>query len=145
MKEACKQAIFRKDTGRAKGELKISGQQEIKIKDNWSFSTTSKVLKSNGQVIYTSTYWALMDDELSNHNEVMLQDEFDKDNTAKLGSPMSELDLSPEGLDAKTPTFDIYEDDETMPLRLPEVDDVTPKDSDNYVGSEVNIPDGGCF
>ena len=96
-------------------------------------------------MIHTSTYQALTDDELSNPNEVKLQEEFDKAITAKLGAPMSESELSPKTLDAQTPTFDIYEDDETTPLCLPEVGDIACKEADNYVGTEVNLPIGGTL
>ena len=38
---------------------------------------TSKVRKSNGQVIYTSTYHPLTDDEMADPTETKLRAEFD--------------------------------------------------------------------
>ena len=38
---------------------------------------TSKILKSNGQVIYTSTYHALTDDEMANPEEAKARQAFD--------------------------------------------------------------------
>ena len=73
----------------------------------------SKVLKSNGQVIYTLTYHLLTDDEMVDPTETKLQAEFDTAITNKLGAPITDSDLRSDGIDAKTPTFEVYEDDET--------------------------------
>ena len=104
---------------------------------------TSKVLKSNGQVIYTSTYCALTDDEMANPEETKARQAFDGAVVVKLGAPMSEHDLPSDGVDADTPTFEFYEDDATPPFRLPEADEVTPEVADSYVGAQVNLPIGG--
>ena len=61
----------------------------------------------------------------------------------KLGAPMSKLDLPSEEVDAITPTFELYEDDENPPLCLPDADEVTPEVADSYVGAQVNLPIGG--
>ena len=42
MKDTCKQAIFRRRYQESQEELRISGQQEIKKRENWSFSTECK-------------------------------------------------------------------------------------------------------
>ena len=104
---------------------------------------TSKVLKANGQVIYTSTYHALTDDEMANPEEAKACQAFDTAVATKLGAPMSKNDLAPEGIDADTPTFELYEDDENPPLWLPHADEVTPEVADSYVGAQVNLPIGG--
>ena len=39
--------------------------------------------------------------------------------------------------------FKLYKDDDNPPLRLPEVNEVTPEEADSYVGAEVNLPIGG--
>ena len=101
---------------------------------------TSKVLKANGQVIYTSTYHALTDDEMANPEEAKACQAFDTAVATKLGAPMSKNDLAPEGIDADTPTFELYEDDENPPLWLPHADEVTPEVADSYVGAQVNLP-----
>ena len=41
-----------------------------------------------------------------------------------------------------TPTFDSYEDDDTKPFRVPDIDDVDPVFYDNYVGAQVTLPVG---
>ena len=74
---------------------------------------TSKVLKVNGQVIYTSNYHALTDDEIANPDELKAHHAFDAAISAKLGAAMSKHDLPSEDIDADTPTFVPYEDDET--------------------------------
>ena len=104
---------------------------------------TSKVLKNNGQVIYTSTYRALTEDEMANPEETKARQAFDAAVTIKLGASMSQHDLPSEGVDADTPTFELYEDDENPPIRLPDADEVTPEVADSYVGAQVNLPIGG--
>ena len=106
---------------------------------------TSKILKPNGQVIYTLTYQALTDDEMANPNEIKLHEDFNAAVTNQLGAPIS--DSESEGINAETPTFEVYEDDETPPQCPPKVDEVTPEDADYYVSAEVNLPigGGGCF
>ena len=106
---------------------------------------TSKILKSNGQVIYTLTYQALTDDEIVNPKEIKLHEDFDVAVTNQLGTPPSDSDLQSEGIDAETPTFEVYEDDETPPQHLPKDDKVTPEDADYYVGAEVNLPIRGML
>ena len=51
---------------------------------------TSKVLKGNGQVIYTTTYHALTDDEMANPEEAKARQAFDVAVTTTLGAPMSD-------------------------------------------------------
>ena len=92
---------------------------------------TSKILKDNGQIIYTSTYRALTDDEIANPDEVKAHQAFNAAVSAKLVAAMSKHDLSPDDIDADTPTFVPYEDDETTPSQLPNIDDVTPEVADS--------------
>ena len=101
---------------------------------------TSKVLKASGQIIYTSTYRALTDDEIANPGEVKAHQAFDAAVSAKLGAAMSKHDLPSEDIDVDTPTFVPYEDDENPPFWLPEIDEVTPEVADSYVGAQVNFP-----
>ena len=56
---------------------------------------------------------------------------------------ISKHDLLPGGVDADTPIFELYEDDENPPLRLPDADKVPPEVADSYVGAQVNLPIGG--
>ena len=50
-----------------------------------------------------------------NPKEIKLHEDFDVAVTSQLGTPMSDSDLQSEGIDAETPTFEVYEDDETPP------------------------------
>ena len=101
---------------------------------------TSKVLKANGQLIYTLTYHALTDDEMANPDKIKARQAFDIAVSSKLGAPISKHDLPSQDINADTPTFELYEDDENPPLRLPEVNEITPEEADSYVGAEVNLP-----
>ena len=104
---------------------------------------TCKILKANGQIIYTSTYRALTDDEMANPDEAKARHAFDSAVSDKLGAAMSKQDLSSDDIDADTPTFVPYEDDVTTPSHLPDIDEVTPEVADSYVGAQVNLPIGG--
>ena len=105
----------------------------------------SKVLRSNGQVIYTSTYHLLTDDEMADPTETKLRAEFDMAITTKLGSPLTDSNLRSDDIDAETPIYEFYEDDQTPSDCLPEVDDVTLEDADFYIGAEVSLPIGGML
>ena len=99
---------------------------------------TAKVLKSNGQVIYVSTYRALTDDELASPIEAKERDTYDNQIKTKLGNPLTAADL--EEYDADTPDFSLYEDDVNPPSTpIPDIDDVTPEDYDQYIGAVVNF------
>ena len=105
---------------------------------------TAKILKSNGQVIHTSTYRALTPDELGSDEQVKMRDAFDLLINAKLGAKTSSADL--EKMDAETPTYARYED--TDDGKIDEADDneeedeITPEVMDNYLGAEVLLPLG---
>jgi hypothetical protein len=75
---------------------------------------------------------------LNNKNNQI--DETIKNNIGKASS--SSLDeLDP---DVVTPEYKLYQDDfEGTHLSVPDIDDVTPEDMDNYVGAEVSLPIGG--
>ena len=85
----------------------------------------------------------MTDDEIANPDEVKACQAFDAAVSAKLGAAMSKHDLSSDDIDADTPTFVPYEDEETIPSQLPDIDDVTPEAADSYVGAQVNLPIGG--
>ena len=104
---------------------------------------TGKVLKANGQIIYTSTYRPLTNDEVANPDEIKARQVFNAAVSAKLGAAMSKPDLSSDDIDADTPTFVPYEDDDTPSHQLPDTDEITPEVADSYVGAHVNLPIGG--
>ena len=54
---------------------------------------TSKILKSNGQVIYTSTYRTITEDEIHRKSEQDQQDIFDAEIRKKMGPRVREQDL----------------------------------------------------
>jgi hypothetical protein len=48
--------------------------------------------------------------------------------------------------EAQTPEYELYDDDiegEYQPI--PDIDDVTPEDEDNYIGAKVSLPLGGTM
>ena len=63
---------------------------------------------------------------MANPEEAKARQAFDATVTIKLGAPMSKHNLPSDGVDADTPTFELYEDDVTPPLWLPDADEVTP-------------------
>ena len=99
----------------------------------------SKVLKSNGQWIYTSTYRRLSEEELRDPKKREERAEFDRAVKEKLGGPDEFVDP-----DAKTPEYQLYEDDfEGTHVGIPDIDGVTPEINDEYIGAEVNLPYDG--
>ena len=107
---------------------------------------TAKVLKQNGTTTYVSSYRVLNNHELSSPEKIKERDEFDVAIRIKLGEPVeTEKDLGKIDKDAVTPHFDLYEDD-TQPARpMPNIDEATPEELDNYVGAEITLPIGGTM
>ena len=68
---------------------------------------------------------------------------FDAAIRKRLGEPLTPAELKEIGVDVPTPTYVPYEDDVdgTHP-NVPDIEDVTPEDQDQYVGAEVNLPHG---
>ena len=100
---------------------------------------TAKVLKSNGWVVYVSTYRALTEDELANPSDKKERDLYDDLIRIKLGNPMTASDL--EQYEAVTPEFALYDDDmHPSPTQIPDIDDVTPEEYNQYVGAVAKFP-----
>ena len=107
---------------------------------------TSKILKDNGFWIYTSSYRALNEDELQDPKEKTLRDEYDAKIRKKLGQELTEETMKELDIDVPTPKFPVYKDEvEGTQQQVPDIDDVTPEEQDNYVGAEVNLPIGGTM
>ena len=107
---------------------------------------TSKILKENGQVIYSSTYRAITGDEMQDPKEKAQREKFDANIARRLGKPLTPKELKEIDPEAVTPEYELYEDDmEGNHQSIPDVDDVTPEELDNYVGAEVNLPFGGTM
>ena len=105
----------------------------------------SKILQDNGHVIYLSTFRSLTEEELIDPREEKLRCEFDSKIESKIGPlTTNEATLAEDiGIDP-TPEFEPYEDDDDEPYpKIPDVDDVTPEESDNYLGAEVDVSFGG--
>ena len=69
----------------------------------------AKLLKSNGQRVYRSSYQHLTEDEVNNPGEVEKRDDFDRQIEIKLGPTTKSSDFDDEG---QTPVFQLYEDDD---------------------------------
>jgi len=102
----------------------------------------AKILKQNGQVIYTSTYRELNPHEKENTQEKEARQLFDTAIQARLGNPVNADDLTAIDPAIVTPEYDLYADDfEGTHAPVPDADnEVTPEAYDNYVGVEVNLP-----
>jgi hypothetical protein len=107
---------------------------------------TSKILKENGQVLHLSSFRALTADEMQDREEQKLRDKFDSKIQKRLGSPLSSKDLKEFDIDVPTPEYDLYEDDfEGTHQHIPDIDDITPEEADNYIGAQVTLPLGGTM
>jgi hypothetical protein len=104
---------------------------------------TSKILKSNGQVIHTQTCRPSPTMKGNLPEEIRARNIFDELIRKRLGEPLTEKDLQAIDPDAVTPEHDRYEDDEQKATQIPDADDVTPEDMDHYVGAEVMLPHMG--
>ena len=103
---------------------------------------SAKILQQNGHVVYRSTYRGLNDDELVSQDHRKRRDAFDDAINARLGGTFTLEEMVQHGIE--TPTFDrCADDDEGTHDHVPDIDDVTPEEQDNYVGAEVNLPIGG--
>ena len=102
---------------------------------------TSNILRNNGQKVHRSIYRALTTDELVNLDEIKACDESDTSIEEKLG-PTSSAKYFENDPEIVTPTLDRYEDDEGHQNQTTELDDITPEDMENYIGSEIMISYG---
>jgi len=97
---------------------------------------TAKGLKSNGQVIYTSTYRPLNDRELKDPAEQLRQTTFNNKIRNKLGEPITEGQVNQIDPDAITPT----NDPQSPEYSIPDINNATPEYQDTYIGAEVTLP-----
>ena len=89
---------------------------------------TSKVLKSNGQVVHSSTVCALNDDETLWPGDLKEQADFDESIEERLGKPLTVDEMRDFDPDIATPEYELYEDDvDGTKDPVPDVDDVTPE------------------
>ena len=101
----------------------------------------AKILKSNGRILYTSSYRALTPEELRNPEEEKKRQLFDATIREKLGATATEKELNEFEPDAVTPNH--IKMDPTF--AVPDIDDATPEYQDQYVGAEVTLPFQGTY
>jgi hypothetical protein len=102
---------------------------------------TAKILKANGEVVHRSTYRSLTDEEIE--TEKAERDEFDKLVQERYGEPMEAADFEIPLEDIEAVPKDLYEDDEEKPTHVPDIDNITPEQGDEYVGAEVKLTRNG--
>ena len=104
---------------------------------------TSKILKSNGQILHLSTFRKLTDDEMQDKEELKKMEIFDSCIRRQLGNPLTYEELKAVDPDAETPEYELYADDfEGTKEHISDDDEVTPEDEDTYIGAEVQLPHG---
>ena len=81
---------------------------------------------------------ALTPDELVNPDDIKACNEFETNIGEKLG-PAASSEYFESDPEIVTPTLDRYEDDEEHQTNMTEVDDITPKAMENYIGAEIMI------
>ena len=102
---------------------------------------SSKILKENGQYVVRSTYRPLSHEETEAPAEKAIRDTFDVKITEMLGKSTTTEDLRELDPDTVTPEFQPYSDDfEGTRENVPDIDEVTPEQWDNYIGAEVMLP-----
>jgi hypothetical protein len=109
---------------------------------------TRKILKQNGSVMYRSSERPLTPDEIQSPTEIQ---EREKSNIAieeKFVPAMNKYDFQndPDYADFVTPTYDLYEDNEVAPSKMPDINDIK-KEHDvdtynHYTGAHVRAPIG---
>jgi hypothetical protein len=86
------------------------------------------------------------DDEMMNEDKKKERERIDKSIEEKLGKPRTSEDLLSIDPDAAIPEYELYQDDiEGTHEHIPDINNVTPEEQDNYVGAEVNLQIGGRF
>ena len=104
---------------------------------------TAKILKTNGQVIHSSTYRPLTPDEMALPDEVKAREVFDEKVGEILGTEMEIGDIEDD--EVETPVFEPYKDNVDGKIdQAKDADDeeVTPEEMDGYLGATVLLPLG---
>ena len=119
---------------------------------------TAKIMKSNGEVVYRSTYRPLTDVERVNLAHIARRKEFDESITERYGPDASPDDFPDMNLQ-DTPNWDLYDDgiddmpaapdQEDAPMFVPSVHPTgldkqvpTPEANDNLVNTSIMLPRG---
>jgi preprotein translocase subunit Sss1 len=113
---------------------------------------TGKILTATGEVIRRNTFRHLTDAEIASSDNRKERDKFDETVGNRCGVPFKEPELGPSlGVSVTTPDYEVYDDGETEPMSLPEIDDIVgtsgydPEGYNGYITSEVILPKGDEF
>ena len=101
----------------------------------------AKILKSNGQILYTLSYRALTTKEWRNPEEIKARQLFDTIIGRKLGEPTTEDKIKSIDPDAITPSYEPMDEEH----QIPDIDNATPEYHDQYIGAEVALPFQGTL
>jgi hypothetical protein len=75
--------------------------------------------------------------------EKKLKQTFDDKILKKMGNPVDMDEITHLDPEATTPEYEPYNDEVHKPI--PDIDEVTPEEFDNYIGAEVKLPLGGII
>ena len=101
----------------------------------------SKILKSNGQILHTSTCCALKEEEWRNPEEIKAQQLFDGIIGKRLGQPATEDKIKKIDPDAITRAHEPIDPD----FKRLDVNDASPECHDQCIGAEVALPFQGTM
>ena len=111
-------------------------------------ATTVKILKSNGEVVYRSTYRELLSDVMESTEQQTARESFDTSVAIKCGAGAIVEDFYKLGA-VETPEYDMYEYDTiegAWPKAPPKELETTPDASpDPYLNTSVVLPRGDKF
>jgi hypothetical protein len=96
---------------------------------------TRKILNKNRSVMYIKYVRPFTPDEIQSPTEKKDPEDFDITIEKKRGASMNKSDFKddPDYADFATPTYDCYKDDEVLPSKMTDIDDVKDEDDvDTY-------------
>jgi hypothetical protein len=100
---------------------------------------TGNILASTGEVIRCNTFRHLTAAEIASSDNHKERDKFDETVGNRCGVPFKQPELGPSfGVSVTTPDYEVYDNDETEPIVLPEIDDIVgtagynPEDYNGY-------------
>ena len=119
---------------------------------------TAKILKSNGEVVYRTTFRALTPEEVEDETHQTMRQLFDARIQGTIGNPACDEDFD-NIPDSETPSFDVYFDEVQPQPTAPDEDEgellmgifgdvgevelPTPEADDEYVNVTITLPRGG--
>jgi hypothetical protein len=86
---------------------------------------TGKILTATGEVIHCNTFRHLTDAEIASSDNQKERDKFDETVDNRCGVTFKEPELSPSlSGSVTTPDYELYDNDNTKQISLPEIDDI---------------------